>query len=91
LLHANVPWTFGRLGKIIASPMFHRHHHAREIRGAHGVNFAGFFACFDVVFGTYHLPADGRMPATGVAEPLPTSLWGQLAHPFRSPAAPPRP
>jgi len=83
LLHANVPWSFGWLGKIIASPRFHRHHHALEARGAHGVNFAGFFACFDLLFGTYHLPEGDEMPATGIREPIPPTVWGQLMFPFR--------
>ena len=33
-LHANVPWTFGPLRYVLASPAFHRWHHTAEERGA---------------------------------------------------------
>lgn len=81
LLHANVPWRLGWLGGFIASPAFHRWHHAKEVEGE-GVNFAGFFAFWDRAFGTFHLPA-GPAPRTGIREAMPPSIWGQLAFPFR--------
>jgi sterol desaturase/sphingolipid hydroxylase (fatty acid hydroxylase superfamily) len=81
VLHANVRWDYGPLRWIVASPAFHRWHHAADARGC---NFAGLFPFIDVLFGTYHLPR-GEVPArTGVVgEPVPESWLGQLVHPFR--------
>lgn len=86
LLHANVPWTFGPLRFVIASPTFHRWHHTSEAEGRDR-NFAGLFPLWDLLFGTFHLPAGRKPQRFGVDEPVPASLAGQLAYPFRrSPA-----
>lgn len=84
LLHANVPWSFGPLRRVIASPAFHRWHH--DAAGGAGCNFAGLFPFLDVAFGTFHLPP-GELPARvgAPAENVPTGLLGQLAFPFRRP------
>lgn len=82
LLHANVTWAFGPVGRVIASPMFHRWHHARDVEGA-DVNFGGFFTVWDCLFGTSHLPIGEAAPATGIRDRMPASIWGQLAIPFR--------
>jgi sterol desaturase/sphingolipid hydroxylase (fatty acid hydroxylase superfamily) len=80
LLHANVPWDFGPLRGWIASPRFHRWHHAHDEQ-ARGKNFAGLFPWIDRLFGTYFMPA--REPTIfGVADDIPLSLRGQLAWPF---------
>lgn len=83
LLHANVPWSFGPLRFVIASPVFHRWHHTSEEEGL-DKNFAGLFPVIDLVFGTFHMP--GRQPTTfGVAgETVPAGFWRQLVWPFRS-------
>ncbi len=82
LLHANVPWRFGLLRFVVATPMFHRWHHARDRAGAQGVNFAALFPIWDLIFRTYHCPA--REPeAFGTDEPVPRTFFGQLAYPFR--------
>jgi sterol desaturase/sphingolipid hydroxylase (fatty acid hydroxylase superfamily) len=81
LLHANVDWDFGPLRSVIASPRFHRWHHTGEAEGR-DKNFAGLLPLWDVLFGTYYMPA--RAPERfGVAEPVPGTLWGQLLWPFR--------
>jgi sterol desaturase/sphingolipid hydroxylase (fatty acid hydroxylase superfamily) len=54
LLHANVPWTFGPLRYVIASPAFHRWHHSAD--NLH-CNYGGLFPLWDLVFGTFYLPA----------------------------------
>lgn len=83
LLHANVPWSFGRLRFVLASPAFHRWHHSCEAEGRDR-NFAGLFPWIDLAFGTFHMPA-GRTPERlGLAgEHVPPGLLGQLAYPFR--------
>jgi sterol desaturase/sphingolipid hydroxylase (fatty acid hydroxylase superfamily) len=81
-LHANLDWDLGPLRWLIASPVFHRWHHSK-VPEALDKNFAGFFVLWDVLFGTFYMPR-GRMPEDfGVTNPVPNSLWGQLAHPFR--------
>lgn len=82
-LHANVPWSFGPLRYVVASPAFHRWHHASDAEGRDR-NFAGLFPFIDLAFGTYHLPA--HAPATfGIdGPPLPDGVLAQLLHPFRS-------
>jgi sterol desaturase/sphingolipid hydroxylase (fatty acid hydroxylase superfamily) len=81
LLHANVPWTFGRLRFVIASPVFHRWHHSAEEEGR-DCNFAGLFPLWDLLFGTFHMPAGRQARRFGVSEPVPAGLLAQLAYPF---------
>lgn len=83
MLHANVDWDFGPLRGVIASPCFHRWHHTREAE-ALDKNFAGFFPVWDRLFGTYYMPRDKRPRDFGVTEHVPSTLWGQLAYPFKA-------
>jgi len=70
--HANLPWTYGPLGYIFVSPVFHRVHHAigvgHEGRRS-GCNFAVLFPAWDILFGT----ADHRsaIEPTGIRDQLP--------------------
>ena len=81
LLHANVGWDFGPLRRVIASPAFHRWHHAADPE-ARDCNFAGLLPLWDIVFGTFHLPR-GRLPAaTGADVPIPEGFFQQLRHPW---------
>ncbi len=89
VLHASVPWRFGPLRYVIASPAFHRFHHQKDLH----VNFAGFFPIWDLIFRTYHLPAGEQPTEFGVKEDLPEGIFPLLAAPFRpwpeaAPAAP---
>jgi sterol desaturase/sphingolipid hydroxylase (fatty acid hydroxylase superfamily) len=88
LLHANVPWTFGPLRYLLASPAFHRWHHTAEEEGR-DKNFAGLFPFLDLAFGTFYLP-EGRQPERfGLGrEEVPAGLVAQLAYPFRARAGP---
>lgn len=85
-LHADVPWSFGKLGYVISSPRFHRWHHTSEAEGL-DKNFAGLLPLWDLVFGTFHLP-DHAPERFGIREDLPEGVWGQLLWPFRR-ASPP--
>lgn len=81
LLHANVRLDFGPLRRIVASPLFHRWHHANEPAGRN-VNFAGQLAVIDWLFGTLSLPR-GRLPERyGIDEAVPPGYLAQLRYPF---------
>ena len=48
LPHANLPWSFGSLGRVVVSPAYHRLHHASapiDDRGT--VNFGFVLVCWD--------------------------------------------
>jgi sterol desaturase/sphingolipid hydroxylase (fatty acid hydroxylase superfamily) len=82
-IHANVGWTFARLGKVIVTPRFHHWHHGLE-REAIDVNFALHFPAFDRLFGTYHLPKTEWPQGYGISgHPVPQSYWQQFLYPFR--------
>lgn len=83
-VHANLNWTLGPLRYVLASPVFHRWHHTRLAEGGM-TNFAGTFPLWDVVFGTYRMPAGELPQAYGTEDDgMPRSFEAQLAYPFRS-------
>ncbi len=79
LLHANVRWDFGPLRYVIVSPAFHRRHHAID---GHARNFAGLLPVWDLIFGTFDMPRTTPAP-TGVRDPVPPGVVGQLLYPWR--------
>ncbi len=79
LVHANLDWTFGPLRYVFASPVFHRWHHAAAICDK---NYAGTFSLWDVMFGTYYMPARERPSGYGIADKaMPDGLVPQLLYP----------
>lgn len=76
LIHADVDWSFGRLGKVFVSPVHHRAHH--EI--GEGKDFAGMFAFIDAAFGTSAAPSG---LSHGSGEDIPETLLGHLTWPLR--------
>jgi sterol desaturase/sphingolipid hydroxylase (fatty acid hydroxylase superfamily) len=83
LLHARVPWRFGPLRFVLASPAFHRWHHAAQADGR-GRNFAGFLPIWDLLFGTYYVPRDAQPRQFGApGEAVPEGFWAQMVWPFR--------
>jgi len=82
-VHANLNWTLGPLKYVIAGPVFHRWHHTAAERGG-SKNFAATFPVFDVMFGTYYMPASTLPDHYGVADPaFPEGFGAQLLYPFR--------
>jgi sterol desaturase/sphingolipid hydroxylase (fatty acid hydroxylase superfamily) len=80
MVHANLNWTFGPLRYVFVSPVFHRWHHAQEIRD---VNFASTFAVWDWMFGTYYMPAGQRPKSYGISDDaMPEGLMPQLVYPL---------
>jgi sterol desaturase/sphingolipid hydroxylase (fatty acid hydroxylase superfamily) len=86
-VHTNVDWTFGPLRHVFVSPVFHRWHHTHLHEGGNK-NFAQTFSFMDKLFGTFYMPA-GKLPTVFGApdDPIPEHIFGQLAYPFRKPAA----
>jgi sterol desaturase/sphingolipid hydroxylase (fatty acid hydroxylase superfamily) len=82
LIHADLPWTFGKAGWILNSPAMHRWHHARDVTGS-GSNFATVFSVFDRLFGTFHLPGPCEAEL-GVREDMGRGALGQYLHPFKA-------
>ncbi|MBN8556544.1 MAG: sterol desaturase family protein [Proteobacteria bacterium] len=74
LQHANLRWSFGRLGeRLLVSPRFHRRHHAIGIgheagaQGAlKGVNFGVLFPFWDALLGSADF--GGRFEPTGIRD-----------------------
>jgi len=81
-IHADLPWTLGKAGFVLNSPVMHRWHHVREVDGA-GYNFATVFSLWDRAFGTYHQPGPCTVP-TGVRDDMGQGVLGQYAHPFKT-------
>jgi len=82
LIHADLPWTFGRAGWALSSPVMHRWHHARDVDGS-GYNFATFLSLWDRAFGTYYQPGPCTVP-TGVREDVGAGVLAQYAHPLET-------
>lgn len=68
-VHVNIDWDHGPFRLLIASPRFHRWHHA-DVAEAHGKNLANISPLWDWMFGTYHCPGpcNERVGAAGVPE-----------------------
>jgi sterol desaturase/sphingolipid hydroxylase (fatty acid hydroxylase superfamily) len=66
-VHVDVDWDHGPFRMWLASPRFHRWHHA-DVRAAYGKNLAGMFPVFDRLFGTYYEAGrcDAPLGAPGV-------------------------
>jgi sterol desaturase/sphingolipid hydroxylase (fatty acid hydroxylase superfamily) len=79
-IHADFPWTYGPVGRVMVSPAMHRWHHARDVEGS-GSNFATVFSVFDQAFGTYYVPGPCTVPL-GVNDEMGRGTAGQLLYPF---------
>jgi sterol desaturase/sphingolipid hydroxylase (fatty acid hydroxylase superfamily) len=94
LPHANVRWTYGRAGRILVSPAYHRIHHSAT--GRLDINLGTVFAVWDLLSRRAVFPAwtaDCGVVETGrPARPVPVEQAGglgrtmltQLAEPFTS-------
>jgi sterol desaturase/sphingolipid hydroxylase (fatty acid hydroxylase superfamily) len=83
MVHANLNWTFGPFKYVLASPVFHRWHHTAANRGGSS-NFAGTFPIWDVLFGTFYMPANELPDAYGIEDQsFPEGFGGQMMYPFR--------
>jgi sterol desaturase/sphingolipid hydroxylase (fatty acid hydroxylase superfamily) len=78
LAHANLPWTFGPLGRVLVSPAYHRLHHARTPLDARGaVNFGFVLVGWDRLAGRAVMPHGEAPVVTGIAgRPVPIEQTG---------------
>jgi sterol desaturase/sphingolipid hydroxylase (fatty acid hydroxylase superfamily) len=96
LPHANLRWNYGRVGRWVVSPAFHRLHHANtDVDGMRAVNFGFVLAVWDRLAGTAALPHGRVVMETGIGgRPVPLEqdlarpsagrvIVSQLAQPFR--------
>jgi len=81
-LHANVRWRWRPLQRIVATPEFHHWHHSSE-PDALNTNFSGILPIWDLLFGTFFMPAGRRPEVYGTATPVPDGFFAQLLCPFR--------
>ncbi|MFZ4602747.1 MAG: sterol desaturase family protein [Caulobacterales bacterium] len=80
-IHADLPWTYGPLGRVFVSPAMHRWHHAGD-PSAYGTNFATLLSIWDQMFSTYRVPGPCTAPL-GVEGLSHAGPGGQLLHPLR--------
>ncbi|MCB9665827.1 MAG: sterol desaturase family protein [Alphaproteobacteria bacterium] len=80
-LHADVRWRLGPLRHVLASPAFHRWHHAPEpgLR-----NLAGLLPVWDLLGGTFHLPEEDALRSGLDDLEVPDGILAQLRFPFRA-------
>ena len=82
-VHMDLDFEHGSLKYLIASPVYHRWHHA-DVPEAYGKNLANVMPIYDVMFGTFYNPGkcDAPMGAlmTGVED---KSAIAIMTYPFR--------
>lgn len=85
-VHMNVDWTHGPFKHVLASPRFHRWHHA-DHPDAWDKNFSSIFPIWDRLFGTYYCPGPCKEPLGFPGNPgenfiqlmlFPFREWGRM-------------
>ncbi|MEZ5744029.1 MAG: sterol desaturase family protein [Sphingomonadaceae bacterium] len=81
-VHINLGWTHGPFEWLLASPQYHRWHHA-DLPEAYGKNLANIIPLWDRLFGTYYNPGPCHEPMgarlTGVPD---TNALQLIIYPF---------
>jgi sterol desaturase/sphingolipid hydroxylase (fatty acid hydroxylase superfamily) len=75
LPHANVRWTYGKLGRIFISPAYHRIHHSAT--GRLDINLGTVFAIWDVLSRRAVFPAPDKGTDKGTNTVIKTGLSGR--------------
>ena len=80
--HANLNWNYGPLKYVFNNPVMHIWHHAYTLPESRrkGANFGISLSIWDYLFGTVHIPSDGRDIRLGFEkiEQFPKGFGGQL-------------
>ncbi|MFI8379561.1 sterol desaturase family protein [Leeuwenhoekiella sp. NPDC079379] len=88
LNHANLDWSYGRLGYIFNNPRMHIWHHAKQLPPQHryGMNFGLTLSVWDYVFGTAYIPQSGKDLEIGFKgdEHFPSNFKDQTLYPFKN-------
>lgn len=79
-IHANVRRRFGWAESVIATPAFHRWHHANG--AMRDRDYASALPLFDRLFATLHLPGNALPETYGIDAEMPAGLVAQLAAPL---------
>lgn len=84
--HSNVRLRYGWLNYVVGSAETHRWHHARDWRVAQ-CNYGNSTILWDLLFGTWYLPRDGRQVEIGIMDrAYPKGFLAQMLSPFRAKA-----
>ena len=99
VIHSNIRMNLGWLRYVVVTTQFHHWHHAAD-QEAVDKNYTAHTPLWDLLFGTWHLPADRWPLKYGTIKPVPGGMAGQFLHPFtgavadfrehRSKSAPPQ-
>lgn len=88
LNHANLGWDYGLFKYIFNSPKMHIWHHAKSLpkHRPYGMNFAISLSVWDYLFGTAHVPSDGKNIELGFDgdESYEEGFFAHLVAPFKS-------
>ncbi len=80
-IHTNVRVSFGPFRYVLASPTFHRWHHTTREEGQEK-NFASYLPLWDLVFGTFYMPANRQPSEFGLEGEVPDGFLRQFVHPL---------
>jgi len=80
-VHSNIDWNHGPFKMLIASPQYHRWHHADVIE-AYDKNFASIFPFLDKIFGTYYYPHSAVDVPTGFPGTPKNDFVALILYPF---------
>jgi sterol desaturase/sphingolipid hydroxylase (fatty acid hydroxylase superfamily) len=86
LIHSNIKMNVGWLRYVVVTTQFHHWHHASDAE-AIDKNYTAHTPLFDLLFGTWHLPADRWPVKYGTIKPVPGGMTGQFLHPFVGPVS----
>ena len=80
--HSNIDLKFGWLNYLVSSAELHRWHHSDEVAESNS-NYGNNIIVWDILFGTYYLPADQSVGVLGLKnKQYPTSFLNQMKTPF---------
>lgn len=85
LNHANIYLPLGALKYVFNSPQMHIWHHAADLpKGSYGTNFGLTLSIWDYLFGTAHVPHDGRDIPLGFEgiKRFPKHFFAQFVYPL---------
>lgn len=81
--HCNIDVRYGFLNYVVGSAETHRWHHSREPRESNA-NYGNTVIVWDLLFGTWFLPADRQITELGLGDPAyPKSFLRLLTAPFK--------